>query len=97
MRPFEKVAERAVLRPRTAISSSAKKGLHFRADEAPVTGEPPDKSLDQVIQRHVVIARYDDDRAGQFFEEGAGGSKLPLSRTLRQIAGDDDEVWADLG
>ena len=43
-----------------------------------------------------MIARYDNDGPGQFLEKCAGGGELAVTRALRQIAGDDDEVRPDL-
>src|SRR5438309_11565516 len=69
-----------------------KKRLQFCADIAAVSGEPSQKALDDVVERHVVVAGYGNHRPGQFLEKGAGGGELPVAGALRQVAGDDSEV-----
>src|SRR5215469_7662270 len=90
--PSAKVPERAVLRPSSAISSSAKKRLQLGADIAAIPGEPPEKTMSDVVKRNVVVARHDDGRRRQLFEKGASGGELPMACALGQIPGDDDKV-----
>src|SRR5260370_25400719 len=68
------------------------KGLQLRADVTAIAGESSDKSLDDIVERNIVVAGDDDDGPAQSLEQGAGGCELPTPDALRQAACDDNDV-----
>ena len=69
--------------------------LQVGADVALVVGERPQHAREDVVERHVVVARHDDLRCRQAREEVARRGEQLAARALRQVAGDDDDVGAD--
>ena len=62
-------------------------------DHPAVAPKRREESADEVIQRHVVVAGHHQPRRGQLVEEAASSRELRSARALRQVAGDDDQMW----
>src|SRR5919197_1597288 len=71
-------------------------GRKLGADIAPVSRQRKKKPPDDIVKRHVVIARDDELRLRQPVEVGARLAKMPRARAPREIARNDEEMRREL-
>ena len=64
----------------------------FRADFFVPSSVGIGKALDKPVRRDVVIAGHCEAWAWKRIDEGPGCSKLGMSRPLREVAADGDEI-----
>ena len=66
--------------------------LQVRSDGALIVRKGVQEAGDDIVERHVVVARDHDHRSGQTVEEGTCHAELRAAGTLGEIAGNRHEV-----
>ena len=66
--------------------------LGLLRDVAPVLGERLEEALEEVVERHVVVPRHDEQRSRERIEKAPRVAELRRFRALGQVAGNHHQV-----